>query len=365
MPLFAQELTTAYALVGVMLAADGVGKVLGDVPAGILLRTFGMRRTMLTGLAIAIVSMALMTLAPTIWVAIPLLFVSGIGLAFYSIGNHAYIATVIATERRGRAIGLLGGVYRLGKFIGPLIGGLVAGAFGLRAVFPLYGVVLLGAMAFVWRFLVIPAKLKEKPKRGTQHLHLQSTLREHGSILARAGLGQILAQLTRRGWIVLIPLYGSNVLGLDVQTIGVVVGVGSAMDVVTFYLSGVIMDRFGRKWAIVPSFALQGLGALLIGQTTGAVSLALVAGWIGLANGLSSGTMMTLGADLAPADQRGEFLSVWRLIGDMGFVAGPLAVGIVAQVLVLQLSTVAVAGAGLGAVLVFSFLVPETLKRSR
>ena len=44
----------------------------------------------------------------------------------------------------------------------------------------------------------------------------------------------------------------------------------------------------------------------------------------GIGNGLGSGIVLTLGADLAPADERSRFLGVWRLVGDCGVLAGPL-----------------------------------------
>jgi len=81
---------------------------------------------------------------------------------------------------------------------------------------------------------------------------------------------------------------------------------------------------------------------------------------IGLGNGLGSGTMMTLGADLAPPGATGEFLGLWRLVGDVGGVGGPLAVGVVADELGLDGSAVVIAGLGLAATLTLAFLVRET-----
>ncbi|MDQ7035858.1 MAG: MFS transporter [Anaerolineae bacterium] len=196
-----------------------------------------------------------------------------------------------------------------------------------------------------------------------QHILIAQLIRDQKAVFATAGMGQILVQLTREGWRVLIPLYAANVLNLDVQTIGYIIGAGSAMDMLVFYISGVVMDRFGRKWSIVPPFILQGIGTALILLTHSAMPLALVSAFIGLANGLSSGTMMTIGSDFSPPEFRGEFLSLWRLIGDTGHVGAPIIIGAVAQVLVLQMSVLAVAGSGFGAALLFAFLVPETLKR--
>jgi len=87
-----------------------------------------------------------------------------------------------------------------------------------------------------------------------------------------------------------------------------------------------------------------------------------VALMMGLGNGLSAGTMMTLGSDLAPPEALGEFLGVWRLVGDAGSTGGPLLVGAVADVLDLGVAAVAVAVVGLAAAAVFAYRVPETLE---
>ena len=91
------------------------------------------------------------------------------------------------------------------------------------------------------------------------------------------------------------------------------------------------MDQLGRKFAIVPCFAIQAIGMFLIPFTGGFGSLLLVTILIGIGNGLGSGAMMTLGADLAPPDSRAEFLGIWRLIGGCGGTGGPFVVGSVAD----------------------------------
>ena len=123
------------------------------------------------------------------------------------------------------------------------------------------------------------------------------------------------------------------------------------------------MDRWGRKYAIVPSFLVQGIGLALIPLTGGFIGLAVVGGIIGFGNGLGSGTMLTLGADLAPADARGEFLGMWRLIGDLGFMLGPSIAGVVAGVLALPAAALVMGGSGVVASMIFLFLVPETVKK--
>ena len=92
-------------------------------------------------------------------------------------------------------------------------------------------------------------------------------------------------------------------------------------------------------------------------------TLALTTMALGAANGLGSGTMLTLGADLSPDRGRGEFLGLWRFVGDGGSAAGPLAVGGVAEAADLHTAPLVIAAVGvLGAVLLAT-LVPETLRR--
>lgn len=367
LPVYAGTLTSAYALVGIILAAESFGRVIGDIPVSWLIRIFGMKQTMLLGIILAVIPIMLLYWISHVWVIIALLFASGLGHAFYNISRHAYITVTVSTEMRGRAIGLVGGVFRMGKFIGPLTGGWVAEEFGLRAGFLAFTVFSVLTLFFVWRYMPF-VEANESEEAASQEAEKNNLLifemfRQQMKILLTAGTGQVLGQALRQGWLVLIPLYAANILDLDIGTIGLIVGVGSGMDLLFFYVSGILMDRFGRKWAIVPSFAMQSLGVLLIPLCSGAYALAAVAGFIGFANGLSSGTMMTVGSDFAPPNMRGEFLSAWRLIGDAGMVGAPLVIGAVAQALVLQMSVVAVAGSGFGAVILFAFFVPETLKR--
>jgi hypothetical protein len=54
----------------------------------------------------------------------------------------------------------------------------------------------------------------------------------------------------------------------------------------------------------------------LIPLTHDAWGLLIVGLVMSLANGLGSGIIMTIGADLAPADARGEFLAAFRLLID-------------------------------------------------
>ncbi|MBI3960027.1 MAG: MFS transporter [Chloroflexi bacterium] len=365
LPIFVRdEFVNSYGIIGLVVAAGAIGMIIGDVPAGALVGRLGLKRSMLIGIA----GMALGTLAFT-WASSVyelILYAVSVGFAstLWNISRHAYLAEAAPSTQRGRAIAIFGGINRLGSFVGPVVGGALGGTFGLRAPFFLYALLALLALIFPAWFLMESSQ--RAPKRGgvRGHTgHLWQVLRENYRVLLTAGSGQLFAQMIRSGRGIVVPLFAADVLGLDVTQIGLIVGLSSAVDMVMFYPAGYVMDRFGRKFAYVPSFAIQALGMALIPFTGSFLTLLLATSLIGFGNGLGSGTMMTLGADLAPDDARSEFLGLWRLIGDGGASGGPIVVGWVAGLLGLSLATFVIAGIGLTAALALGTLVPETLRR--
>uniref|UniRef100_UPI00211A3875 MFS transporter n=1 Tax=Microbacterium sp. BF1 TaxID=2821146 RepID=UPI00211A3875 len=102
---------------------------------------------------------------------------------------------------------------------------------------------------------------------------------------------------------VVLPLWGLS-LGLDASTIALVVGISGAIDFALFYASGQVMDRFGRLWAAMPAMVLMGAGFLALSFThdvdAAVLWFGMFAAVLGVGNGLSSGILLTLGADVAP-----------------------------------------------------------------
>ena len=137
------------------------------------------------------------------------------------------------------------------------------------------------------------------------------------------------------------------------------------MDAGLFYPSGYIMDRWGRKWASVPSLLTLAIGLLILPATTEVYGYALVAMLTGIGNGFGAGIVQVLGADFAPAAKRGEFLGVWRLIGDVGNAGGPFAVSFVVGVASLGLASICTGTLGLAGAVIMWLLVPETLVGGR
>ena len=365
LPLYARSFGASYSVIGLALASQGIGNLVGDIPAGILLGRIGHKRAMLAGIGSLGAAVFAMAAAQSSLQLIALGLLAGLGTALWSISRHAYMTDSIQTHERGRATAAFGGFNRIGTFAGPAVGGILASQMGLRFPFVAYGAVSMFALVAVALFVADPEEHIVVHRGGVRgHTnHLFAVVKKHYRVLGSAGVAQLLAQMIRSGRSVVVPLYAADVVGLDVTQIGWIVTLSAAIDMAMFYPAGLIMDRIGRKYSSVPSFALQALGMALIPFTFTFGALLAATLVIGFGNGLGSGTMLTLGSDLAPKEAMGEFLGVWRLIGDVGQSGAPIAVGSIADALSLPLATFVIAGAGVGAALMLALFVPETLHR--
>ena len=162
----------------------------------------------------------------------------------------------------------------------------------------------------------------------TPHRSVVSVLVEHRRVLLTLGLGVLIISAARATRQSIVPLWAESI-GLNAATTSVIFGISAGVDMLLFYPGGAIMDRFGRVYVAVPAMIVLGLGFCLLPLTSGATSVGLVAAMMGLGNGISSGVVMTLGADASPAQDRTQFLGGWRVCSDLGNAAGPLVVSAV------------------------------------
>lgn len=359
LPLYAlRELDASYATASLILAAAGIGTLLADVPAGLVLGRLGLKPTMLLGAGLVASSTLALAGPGVIALVIGVRLLAGVGTACWGLSRHAFIAESIDPRMRGRAISVFGGINRIGMFGGPAVGGLIGSELGLRASFVVAGA--LGLLALVASLVwVRDTRVVVHTERHVRWGLVRALLRENWRDLSAASVAQTLAQLIRAGRQTIIPFYGAY-LGLSAAEVGLVQSASSTVDMLLFIPAGYLMDHFGRKVAAVPSFAIMALGMLLVPLADSYLTLMGAAVLIGVGNGLGSGTMMTLGADLAPPGATGEFLGLWRLIGDSGRAGGPLVVGSLTDSLGFGATAVALAGVGFGAALTLALLVRET-----
>jgi len=361
-PRFTTNLGAGIGLVGLAIAAVGIGNMVGDLPAGMLVERIGRKRAMIVataGIGLAAVGAGL---SPSIPMLLAMRLLTGVFMAVWGVSRHAYIADIVPNRQRGRALALFGGVSRIGMFLGPLAGGYIGQFAGLQWSFFAQAAFAAATAGLVLAFIRDAAE-RPVPERGRPAFAaLAGTLVRHRRNLMTAGLFSFCLGFIRTGRQTLIPLSG-EIIGLSVGDIGVILSISSAIDMTLFAPAGFAMDRLGRKWASLPCVLIMSAGLALVPFANSYVALMLAGLVIGFGNGLGSGAMLTLGADLAPEENMAEFLGVWRLISDGGRATGPAVIGQIGQAVALTAAGLATAGIGAAGAAVLVLLVPETLVR--
>jgi MFS family permease len=366
LPLYAKSFGVSFSLISLAVASASIATMLADVPSGMLLERMGRRPMMLVGCAMIALSSLGLVFAHIFPELVLYRLIGGVGQAFWSISRLAYLTDTIPLAQRGRAISSFGGITRIGSFSGPAIGGVIGQQFGLASPFVVIAATATAA-AVISYLHVAESGSRQIAGEMTRHTMrwrvVGNVIRTHFREFGTAGSAQVFAQMIRAGRQIIVPLYGSAVLNLPVGQVGAIVSISAAVDMVLFIPAGLLMDRLGRKFASVPSFVILSLGMALIPLSWNFASLAVATLIMGFGNGLGSGAMMTLGADLAPRRATGEFLGVWRLIGDFGSTGGPLAVGGMSDIVGLGTSALMLSGIGVIAALLLALFVQETLQR--
>lgn len=309
------------ALAAVLVALLPVGRILADVPAGALAGRIGDRRAMVLACALAVVSAVVAAAAPSLPLLAVALFLVGGTDAVFGLARQSYVTAVAPPLKRARALSTLGGVHRIGLFLGPFAGALVVRDGDPALVFWLAVVTSVATAALVLVSRELPGA--EEVSRAEGHGSVLAVIRSHARMLATLGVAVAGVGLVRGARSTVLPLWGEH-LGLAPSTTALIVGAAGAVDMLLFYPAGKVMDARGRLWIAIPSMVTMGLAYALIPLAHTAAALTPVALLLGLGSGMGSGVLMTLGADVAPPSDRASFLGAWRLLHDSGNAAGPL-----------------------------------------
>jgi predicted MFS family arabinose efflux permease len=108
------------------------------------------------------------------------------------------------------------------------------------------------------------------------------------------------------------------------------------------------VDRFGRKSVVVPATLLSGVSLLLF-------LLAPSYGWF-----LTACVVWSIATGVS-----GAAMSVYRMLADLGYVLGPLALGLATDLAGANLTLAATAVLLAGSGLLFARYAPESLRPDR
>lgn len=312
-----------------IVALLGIGQLLADLPAGALAARIGEQRALKLAAVGQAAAMGLCWFAPEVWTFGAAVFLLGTANAVFGLARQAYLTEAVPVQMRARALSTLGGVHRIGVFVGPFLGAGVMTLWGLGAAYAVGLVAGLIALAILY---LTPDIAAGHSSAGTAQPQpsVVSVLNRHRPVLLTVGLGVLVIAAVRQSRNVILPLWG-EAIGLDAATTALVFGISGGVDMLLFYPAGWVMDRWGRLMVALPALALMGLGLMLVPLTGSFWQLTWVGVLLGVGNGISAGIVMTLGSDLSPHLGRAQFLGGWRLTSDSGAALGPVAIsGVVA-----------------------------------
>jgi MFS family permease len=260
------------------------------------------------------------------------------------------------------------GVFIFAVGIGPFPGGLLATHWGLAAPFLAYAATSLVASGVAW--LAIPETRPARPAGETEaaEIPFRAQLRlltVHRGFLLVSLIAFVNAVARTGALFNIIPILARDRLALDPDRIGFGLALASVVGLALAYPAGVLVDRYGRKIIIVPATVLSGISLLLfLMAPTYAWFLVACAAW-SVAMGISGAAPAAYAADTAPAGMNASALGTYRMLSDLGYVVGPIALGLAADLAGANAALAATAVMLTAVALLFARLAPETYRATR
>ncbi|WP_413248511.1 MFS transporter [Sinomonas flava] len=358
--LSARDLGASVAVAALTVTLVGLGSLLFNLPASYLTLRFGERWAIVGAQLAGAVALVLAAVAQELWQLVPALVVLGMSGSVTGLARQKYLTEAVPVDYRARALSTLGGVSRIGIFIGPFLGAAAIQFWGLRGAYWLGAVVLAGASVVALWMRDLAVDDGNGPR--APEPRLAQVAAGHWRVLTTVGLGVLFVSAVRQSRQVVIPLWADH-LGLDATTAALVYGIAGGMDLLLFYPGGRTMDTRGRLAVAVPSMTLMGLSLIAMPWTGTFWPFLAASCALGMGNGIGSGMVMTLGADFSPSPGRAQFLGLWRLMADAGTTAGPVLLSAITAALSLGAGVAASGGLGLAAAAVLAWAVPRAQRR--
>ena len=375
-PHVAEGIGATIAVAGFIAALETVGELLGSLPTGWLLPRIGERNTMFIASGVGFAGAVTSYFAPNPLVLGIGILLIGIAAAIFQLARQALLTTAVPIEYRARALSTLGGMFRLGITVGPFLMAALLGfglgptfAFGVQAV----AIVLIIVLLLIVRDPERAAAARDLPDEVAEELvadpidvhprtGMITTARRRWNVLVTVGVGTASLSALRQSRQMILPLW-AVAIALDPDATALIIGIAALIDFALFYTGGLVMDRFGRMWVVMPVTVGLAMGHILLAVTgllPGPILwFSIIAILLSLANGLGSGVVMTLAADLADKTNPAPFLALWRLMTSAGGAAAPLIVSGVTALASLPIAAVVIGVIGLGGAWLMGTTLPK------
>jgi len=215
-----------------------------------------------------------------------------------------------------------------GAGLGPAIGGFAAERFGLGAPFWLSAAIGFAAAlhaGFGFRETQHPAQAPHKDGHGLAAIRMVVVVAplavllfvQFGVFFSRSG-GQ---------W-TMMPLLGTTRFALSAADIGLALTLSALVNLAVLPWAGGASDRYGGARVIAFSTAIAAASLFLIAFAPAPWLFWAGMALMGVATGFSGPAIAAFAVEHAPGGRYGPTMGVLRFFGDLGFVAGPILLGL-------------------------------------
>ena len=377
LPLFTQQEYHVNATqVGIAVGLFGAGRLITGVPAGYLAQRYGRRPVLAMGSAVSLLGSAMVSMSFSFWWLVGWRFVSGLGGNVFATVTTLYLRDESTPGSMGRILSTQEMSILSGQVLGPLLGGYLASAFGLRI--PLFAQAVLMALSLALVLSVLPESRWRESQGARPASPASSSRRDARPVEQRrgylwrliaspafifVGLFAIIIVANRQGArFSVMPLFG-KAKGFGPEHLGLWLSLTHLPQLFSTMTSGYLSDRFGRKSPIIPCVVLM-LAGIAAFVWAGALWQLLLSGILmGIGEGLGSPAGTVFFADIAPPGLEGVTLGLFRSFAGLGAVSGAMLFGAIADVAgfpwALWVDAIVFAAAGIGVML----FVRETHRR--
>ncbi len=327
-------LSTAVTLITINAGTTLVSSVF----AGSLADKIGRKVVLNVSLTISGLSYLGMRFAVTYPSLAVLMFGIGLANALYSVGADAMMADLVPSEQRVDAYAISRMMNNAGFAIGPAVGGFVAAtSYKLTFLAGAIGMLTYSALMF---FLARETLARDTRLRPADHADVRRLAA--GNAATDAGFGRLLRDTKYLAFIgtmsigliapgmlwVLLAVYTKNYFGMPENVYGLIPMTNALMCVFVQYM----VTRVTRRYSTLPVVAV---GMLIYAIGVGSVALmsSFWGFWISMVI-LTFGELTLIPtatkfvADVAPADMRGRYMSLYWLGWGLSRAAAPLIGGV-------------------------------------
>jgi len=346
------------AVVGVLLGANRLIRIPGNLLAGVLNDRLGRRRLFLLGLFLGMLSTFSYGLARGFWPLLAGRLLWGIAWSLINVGGYTMILDYSTPADRGRMTGFYQLAFMLGLAVSPILGGALTDVVGFRPAVRICAVVTGFGLLLALVALPETRPVADASRDTTWHAWQRVPRQWLGGV--GAGLRKLDRRILLSAYIYLVTYFvnggvlistislylgrrwregitlGGAVIGVALLA-GVMLAMRALLGMVAGPVAGVLSDRLGNRWLVVQGGILLGVGGFVILALPGGLgAMSLGVALASMSAAALAATLAALVGDLAAGNRSGVTMGGLATAGDLGSATGPLVAYALAPVLDLR-----------------------------